>query len=309
MQAMITLADLVPSELPASQLAALRRRARHAVGFGVLDGRASAHFDDAASARYFDERYRDLRTDEPQARPTYAVRDEAGHAHFWIDDGPVYVWPHGDLSPAATAFFADVFATHALFSSIPTAIALHAAALRRNDAAFAITGLSTAGKSTTALACVAGGAQLYSDERCVTTPRGTFAYPRTVNVRQGGIDLLLASLPDGDLRDRLAAHRGADWNSARFEELFGTCRLPEPAPLRALFAIVGRDATPRSRPVEPAAMLPLAEGAAKVWARGIDRVCALLELFGGVACYELVLGTPMETARHIHERVDALGPV
>ncbi len=306
MHATITLADLVPGDLCASDRVALRRRARHAVCIGVLDARASAHFEDPSSARYFDERYRDLRKDEATARPTYAVRDDAGRVHFWSDDGPTYVWPHGALGPSATAFFADAFATHMLLSSIPSTIALHAAALRRNDAAFAITGLSTAGKSTTALACVTAGAQLYSDERCVTSPQGTIPYPRTLNVRRGGIDLLVATLPACALRDRLAAHRGSDWNSVRFDELFGASPLPEPAPLRAIFAIVGRDAAPRSRAIEPAAMLPLAEPAAKVWARGIDRVCALVALFGRVACYELVLGTPLDTARHVLARVDEL---
>jgi hypothetical protein len=306
MQAMATLADLVPSELHASQRDALRRRAAYAVCFGVLDARASAHFDDPASAGYFRERYLALTKDDPPAQPSYAVRDDAGRMHFWSGGGPAYVWPHGELSPAATAFFADAFATHELFSSLPSAIALHAAALRRNDVAFALTGRSTAGKSTTALACVSAGAQLYSDERCVTTPLGTIPYPRTLNVRRGGIDLLVQTLPACDLRDRLTAHRGSDWNSVRFDELFGACPLPEPAPLRALFAIVGRDAAPRSRAIDPAAMLPLSEPGAKVWARGIDRVCVLLALLGGIACYELVLGTPMETARHVLARVDEL---
>jgi hypothetical protein len=307
MQTTIRLADLVPSDLQASERGTLGRRARHAVCFGVLDGRASAHFDDSASARYFHERYCDLRKDEPPARPTYAVRDDAGRVHFWSEDDSAYMWPHGALSPSATAFFADAFATHALFSSIPSVIALHAAALRRNDVAFALTGLSTAGKSTTALACVAAGAQLYSDERCVTTPQGAIAYPRTLNVRRGGIELLLDSLPACALRLRLAEHRGCDWNSVPFAEIFGASPLPEPAPLRAIFAIVGRDAVPRSRAIERAAMLPLAEPGAQVWARGIERVCALLALFGRVACFELVLGTPMETAEHVLARVDELG--
>jgi hypothetical protein len=241
MQKVVTLAELVPSELAAFDRDALRRLARYAVGFGVLDTSASAHFDDPASAGYFSERYRDLRKDVSPAGPSYAVRDEAGRVHFWSGDGPAYVWPHGALSPAATAFVADAFATHGLFSSLPSAIALHAAALRRNDVAFGLTGLSTAGKSTTALACVSAGAQLYSDERCVTTPLGTIPYPRTLNVRRGGIDLLVQTLPPSDLRDRLAAHRGSDWNSVRRVSPAGAGPVA-----RAL-----RHRGPRRRPAQP----------------------------------------------------------
>ncbi len=302
----LTAADLVPQALSPAERAALRRRARHAVGFGVLDARAGAHFDDPRSALVFARRYRDLRRDGEAALRTYAVRDDAGRAHFWSGDGPAYAWPHGPLPPTATAFFADAFATHELLSSIPAGIALHAAALRWGDAAFALTGCSTAGKSTTALACVAAGAQLYSDERCITTPAGTVPYPRALSLRRGGLELLADTLPEGDLRARLARHRGADWGSAPFEEVFGSGAVPEPAPLRALFAIVGRDAVPRSRPLAPVAMLPLAGAGANVGAKGVDRVHALLELCRGVACFELVLGAPLESARHVLARVDAL---
>jgi hypothetical protein len=303
----ITVADLLPAELSLSERSALSGRARHVVSYGVHGAGVSARFDDASGARELARRYGALRRDEPAALPVYAVRDDAGRPHFWTDGGPAYQWPHGPLSGRVTAFFADAFATHALLSSLPAAVSLHAAALRWNDVAFALTGISTAGKSTTALACAAAGARLYSDERCVvTTEQGTIPFPRTINVRQGGLDLLLDTLPDCDLRRRLAPHRGGDWEGVRFDELFGAAPLPAPAPLRALFAIAGRDAEPRSRRIAPVEMLPLAEQGANVRARGIDRVCALLEFFRGVACFELVLGSPTDSARHVLARVDEL---
>jgi hypothetical protein len=309
MQDMISVADLVPAELSPAHRAALRRRARHTVSFGVHGVRVSAHFDDPAGARELARRYRDLRHDDPASLPVYAVRDDAGRSHFWRDGGEAYVWPHERLSGRVTAFFADAFATRALLSALPATLSLHAAALRRNDVAFALTGRSTAGKSTTALACVAAGAELYSDERCVTTPGGTIPYPRALNLRRGGLDLLAAALPEGALRRRLASHRGADWENVRFDELFGARPLPAPAPLRTLFAIVGWAAAPASRRIAPLAMLPLAEPGANVAARGVDRVCALLDFFRGVACFELVLGAPADSARHVLARVDELGPV
>lgn len=307
MQDMISVADLVPAELSPAQRAALRRRARHSVSFGVHGVRVSAHFDDPAGARELARRYRDLRYDEPGPLPVYAVRDEAGRTHFWRDGGAAYLWPHDRLSGRVTAFFADAFATQALLSALPATLSLHAAALRRGGAAFALTGHSTAGKSTTALACVAVGAELYSDERCVTTPAGTIPYPRALNLRRGGLELLADELPAGELRRRIAAHRGADWENVRFDELFGERPLPAPAPLRALFAIVGRADAPASRRIDPLAMLPLAEPGANAAARGVDRVCALLDFFRAVACFELVLGPPADSARHVLARVDELG--
>ena len=262
------------------------------------------HFDDALSARFFADRYRDLGSEGPAQCSTFAISDDSGRLHFWSGDGPAYRWEDGPLKPHQVAFFADAFAAHSLLSSIPGGVTLHAAGLRRGSDAFAITGLSTAGKSTTALACVVAGAQLYSDERCLTTPDGAVPFPRALNLRKGGIDLLLDALPDCELRRRLLLRRGHDWESARFGDVFGPVQLPEPAPLRALFAIVGHAAAPSSRPISAVAMLPLAERGASVAARGIDRVRALLELLQRVACFELVLGTPMDSAQHILQRVD-----
>jgi hypothetical protein len=302
----ITASELVPAELSSRARADLRRRAEHEFRFGVLDIGAGAYFDDARSAAVFAERYRALATRSGSVQPTYAVCDDAGRPHVWSGDGPAYVWPYQPLSPAAVAFFADAFATHELLSTIPFAVSLHAASLHRNGVAFALTGLSTAGKSTTALACAAAGAQLYSDERCITTPSGTIPFPRAMSVRADGKRLLLDTLPECELRRRLASHTGTDWKSAGFDELFGDQLLPQPAPLRVLFAIVGRDAVARSRRIAPAAMLALAEPAAKTWARGLDRVAALFELCRSVDCYELVLGNPVDSARHVLSVVDAV---
>jgi hypothetical protein len=92
----------------------------------------------------------------------------------------------------------------------------------------------------------------------------------------------------------------------RIAELPGAVAPPEPAPLRALFAIVGTGARPRSRRITPVAMLPLVQPGAHVPARGIDRVRRLLELLGTLACYELVLGSPYATALHLRAQLEAV---
>jgi hypothetical protein len=290
---------LVASKIGLSERNELERGARHAVQFAVLDSAAAVHFDEPDSAALFASRYRDLPAAAGPGIRTYVVRDGSGHAHFWTDGGAGYTWPHGPLGPAATAFLADAVAMHALFSAIPSAVTFHAAALHHAGTAFAITGRSTAGKSTTAVACVAAGSELYSDERCIVTPLGTLPFPRAINLRRGGIDLLVADLPAGALRSRLERHRGANWENVHFAELFDARPLPAPAPLRAIFAIGGREAEPRSRRISAVEMLPQAHFGAIAAETGIDRVRAILGALQGVACYELILGAPSASARHI----------
>jgi hypothetical protein len=106
------------------------------------------------SAALFASRYRDLGANRKADVRMYAVRDRDGNAPFWTEETAGYKWPHG---PQATAFLASAVAMHALLTAVPSAIALHAAALHHAGRAFAITGLTTAGKSTTAVACVEAG--------------------------------------------------------------------------------------------------------------------------------------------------------
>jgi hypothetical protein len=303
---MIISADgLVFSTMGDAQRSSLETRARYAVPVQVRDRSAVVHFDDPQSAAFFRSRYRDLpAVDGPEMR-AYAVCDDNGETHFWSVGGHGYTWPHGPLGAFATAFLADAVAMHALLSAIPSAIALHAAALRHQGRAFAITGHSTAGKSTTAVACVAAGCELYSDERCIITPAGTLPFPRAVNLRRGGIEVLLADLPPSPLRARLDAHRGADWNDVHFDELFDQHEHPEPTRLQALFTIGGIEAEPRSRPISAVEMLPTAQLGAITAAIGIDRASALLRALQNIACYELILGTPCATAQHVLDVVAA----
>ncbi len=300
----VSAAQLVPQPLDTDERAALKRTTRHAVAINVLGTSAHAHFDDPAAARRFAARYRALLGTLTPAVRTYAARDEAG-TRFWSDDGEAYLFPVAGLDPYGIAFLADAVTTDALFAAIPDTVAFHAAALRYQNCAFALTGLSAAGKSTTALACAAVGCGLFSDERCVVTPRGVVPYPRGINVRAGGRDLLVRELADSStLGRRLRAWGDGDWDNASFADLLGEVPLPDAAPLRAMFAIVGCAAQPSVRRITPYAMLSLAQPGAKAAARGLDRVAALLRVLGDVHCYELVLGTPLQTARALMACID-----
>lgn len=262
------------------------------------------HFDDGEAASRFASRYPDLRCSTAVGSHAYAVRQRGG-AYFWLDDGPAYRWPHGGLSASATAFLADAVATHALLRALPGAVSLHAAALRFGMHAFAITGLSTAGKSTTALACAAAGASLFSDERCIVRSGLVIPYPRAINVRAGGLQMLIDGLPESDIRRRLEPHRGKDWESVRFTSLFGDRPFPQPAPLRAIFAITGFANKTSIRAIAPSRMLPVAKSGALCGAQGLDRIARLLALLNSAACYEMELGPPFESAQAILREVNS----
>ena len=298
---MISADRLVTSGIGLAERKVLERGARHTVPIHVQDRAIAVHFDEPQSAALFASRYRDLRGHGEAEIAAYAVRDRDGDTHFWTAEGAGYRWPHGPLGPRATAFLADAVAMHALLTAVPSAVALHAAALHFDGRTFAITGHTTAGKSTTAVACVAAGCGLYSDERCIITPEGTLPFPRAINLRSGGIDVLVDDLPPSALRSRLELRRGADWDDVHFDELFEPRPLPPVAPLRAIFAITGRATEPRVRRITSVEMLPQAQFGAIAPGVGIDRARAILCVLQSVACYELVLGAPSASARRIFE--------
>lgn len=303
---MIRAEQLQADDFSEAQRALLKRRAAHAVHIGVLGCGISAYFENDGSAAQLRARYRCLSCDGGTLEAHIAC-DDRGITHF-LRDGEAYVWPYGRLSEKGTAFLADAVITDALLRAIPASVTLHAAALRYGDAAFAVTGISTAGKTTTAIACAAAGCAIYSDERCIITPAGVVAYPRTLNIRPGALELLRANLPPGDVGDRIRGYRGIQWRDASFEELSGTREHPAPARLRALFSICGYGAAPQTRRVTPIEMLNAAQIGAKSRARGMERVGALIQILSETACFELVLGTPYATALHIQRLLERLPP-
>lgn len=299
---MIVRADMLAlDDSPADARQVLRQRAAHAVRVGLLGHGITANFERATCAALLQHRYRAMSV-TAGAQQLHVAQDDRGLTHFYYDRH-AYVWPHGTIGDRATAFLADALVTSALLRAIPATVTLHAAALEHGGCAFAITGVSTAGKTTTAIACAAAGCGIYSDERCVITCAGVVPYPRAVNVRSGALELLRASLPDGPVARRLRRFPASEWNDASMPELFGGER-PHAAPLRALFSIRGRSDVPRTRRISPVDMLADARIGAVTSQVGLERVRTLLETLSGIACYELVLGSPFATALHIQRVVE-----
>lgn len=301
---MIRAEQLQADDFDEAQRGVLKRRATHGVHIGLLGCGISAYFEQEGGAAQLRARYRSFSYDGSGLQAHIAC-DDRGITHF-LGDGEAYVWPHGRLSDRGTAFLADAVITDALLRAIPASITLHAAALRYGDAAFALTGVSTAGKTTTAIACAAAGCGIYSDERCINTPAGVVPYPRALNIRPGALELLRANLPPGEVGDRIRGFRGTQWRNAPFEELFAAREQPAPARLHALFSICGYGAAPQTRRITPIEMLTAAQIGAKSRARGMERLGALIQTLSEAACFELVLGTPYATALHIQRLLEHL---
>ncbi len=298
--------DLVAVER--GQVPALRdaaSRARRSLALGIAGRSLVVHFDDDAAGACFAARYADLALSGVPlvAQHAFAFRHAAAGPLFWSQDGPAFRWPHGELDADAVAFFADAVALTEFFERHGDgAVSLHAAAVGIAGAAAALVGDTTAGKTTTALACARIGLRLYSDERCVLGRDGAVhPFPRALNVREAGRALLLRDRVTGPdpLGERLRARASGPWSDVRFGELVPDWVLPEPAPLRAVFVLAGAGERVR---LEPASRLAAVRAAAR-WARGagtgLDKVARLHELFAGAACHRLELGSPDASARAI----------
>ncbi len=293
--------------LPPLELRLLRRRGRHRVALEMAGAVGELRFSGATAAALFRRRYRHMLTARRAQMVAYAVTDETGTPFFWTGDaGPVYRWGRQALSDGEIAFLADAVAMTGFFRALDDTIALHAAALTDGYGAVAIVGASTAGKSTTAVACVRRGLQLYSDEYCAITPGGVAPFPRALNLRRSGLELLAhePTLPTG-ITAVAAARCGGDWEDAGFDELFGSLHVPEPTPLRVVCAIVGTEAAPSAARIPPAAMLRYAKPWSKMKPRGLEGVRALLAALQPTACYELRLGSPDATAQLVARLVAA----
>jgi hypothetical protein len=209
------------------------------------------------------------------------------------------------------AFLADAVTNRAFFDVTPELLSFHAAALRVGEAAAAISALSTGGKSTTAIACARRGMGLYSDERCVLRDGRVQAFPRAVNIRQGGLELLSSEdvHDDEGIGLRLRAHLNDDWISASFAELIGDRPRSAPAKLEAIFFIVARKTIPSVK------LMPLGEAIVRLLSAGLcgpkpglDRVAAAAALCRQSRAYELTIGTPDDTALLIGATMQPASP-
>jgi hypothetical protein len=284
----------------------LAPNAIHPVSFVIAGVPVEVRFDVPGAADIYRRRYRHMLSERAPAMTAYAVARGGDNAFFWAGDQPLYCWDRGLISDRIIAFFADAVATTTFLQSIDDLIALHAAAVTNGRSAAFIAGVSTAGKSTTAIACFRRGLQLYSDEFCLVRDGAVLPHPRAISVRREGLELLCADAAPASPADAwLRANRDHDRESVGFDELFGRAAWPPPHPLRVAFAAVAKDRSPSVRSIAPAQMLAHTMPSARQTQRGLDGVAALLAVLQPVTCYELTLGPPDATAELIAQILSA----
>lgn len=219
---------------------------------------------------------------------------------FWCSHEGGWQWNSGILPSDALAFLTDAALCAAVIHARPELRSIHAAALALDGAGAIIAGESTAGKTTTLLACARAGAQVFSDERALLCGGTLQPFVRTCTVRSGGRALLLRD----DRFDTLGARlRGA--SEIDLIECFGKEIIAAPVPLRAVFVLGGPGERAVAQPLEPPHALPAISRWLDMCARPVERLAEGLALLQERLCYRLTLGTPAATAAVILDAMAA----
>jgi hypothetical protein len=274
----------------------LRRRATFAVNIAVADSAIRIAFSSLAASRWFATRFVDMRVARDPSYAFYIV-DEGARTCFWSDPGEARVWPFPAAPAPVMSFLADNAAMNDFFRRGPY-LGLHAAVVRAAGGPIAILGATTAGKTTTALACAQLGLQLFSDERCILRSGMVFPFLRSPTLRAGGRRLLARDFPDdGSPFARIVHAPAVDGEvSLPASTLFAHAGPVTPEPLRAVAVIDGIGAQPSLREVDAYAVLPELAQATSAPESGLDRVARLLAELRDARCFRLRLGRPRATA-------------
>ena len=256
-------------------------------------------FTQVEAADFYRGRYRHMLSTATPERSAYAVVTEASVGYFWIHGATVYRWDRTEATPYTVAFLTDAVVNTGVFTSSPGSIAFHAGTVGDGRGVAALFGSSTAGKTTTSLACTRRGLTLYSDEYCIVTERGVVPFLRSLSIRCAATEVLANDPVPSSVDAWLASHGCCDGYDLGYDELFGEIPRLAPSPLRVAFALTARAAAVSLRPIGAHAMIEHARPWAKMEAQGLERLERLFALFESVRCYELTIGTPDATARAI----------
>lgn len=239
--------------------------------------------------------YADHRTDSKVDLCYYVQRAPGGYV-FWSTGSPAYHWRTGELPADALMFLTDACAISALVASDPELVSIHAASIESGGTAAAILGNSTAGKTTTLLACARAGLRVYSDERALL--RGNVVQPflRRCSVRPDGRRRLLADCADDALATTLR-----DRSEFSLAKVFGTGVVAAPRALNAIFMLAGYAERPNVERIPPAGVLTAMTPWLDVPGSALDRIARALQIARNARCYRLVLGSPAASAEAIRE--------
>ena len=278
----ITAAGLVCVGAPENE-AALRASAVESVRVDLAGTAVDVRFNDSEAARSYRSRYRHMLSAAIPQRVAYAVVAAPRVAFFWLEGGAIYRWDQSGVTSHVLAFLADAVVGTEIFTSSEDIVALHAATVGNGVGVAALVGSSTAGKTTTAIACARRQLSLYSDEYCVVAPGGVLPFPRSLSIRCAATEVLANEpVPSSSVDTWLRTHGCCDGYDLGYDELFGSVARPKQLPLRIAFAIVGRSDKAEARRIAPRAMLEYVGPWAKLSSQGLARLQRLLVLLQDV---------------------------
>ncbi len=300
----ITLAALESVRLSREIADLMASDACHQVCIAVGKLRVAIRCSRESHARALALRFGDLLASGPPDVSAHAVEAD-GKLYFWLTLERVFVYD-GRTNDEIFTFFADNVTMNEVLRERGY-FGLHAAVVTNGLRAAAILGTTTAGKTTTAVACVRRGLRLSSDERCIFEDGLLVPFLRALTVRRGGREALLNDPQEGSPIDALLRRfpDGAEVGT-RPSTLFGDAGVAtERRRLDLAFLIEGRAGLARAEPCDLYAVLPQLLAASVCAETDVERLARALHELRGVRCYRLTLGSPDATARLIEERLDA----
>ncbi len=295
----ITADRLQPIELSTESRRKFSLFARSSVNIDIAGLACAVKFNDEKAAAIFSRSYGDMPAVRSIKREAFCISHPDFGALFWAADGPAYQWPHERLTEQGIAFLADAFALASFLRGRRDVVSIHAAVVGSRGKVAAIVGDSHAGKTTTAIACVRYGMDIYSDERCLIANDFIIPFPRAVSVRSHGAELLVNGTTNDEIARRLRDRAFVPEKCMRYGEIFGEWIPPQPGKLHAAFLISQHGDREDLEAIPPHAMIRPAARWAQGEESGIDRIAKLLSLFEKAACYRLTLGSPDASARLI----------
>ncbi len=262
-------------------------------------------FDDTKLCSQFAARYREHVQPGGDAAIVYSCSRIGDSYYFWSSAIPTaWRWP-GSLPLQALVLLVDATAMASLVRSDQTLLSFHAAALDSPFGAVGIVGESTAGKTTTTLACARAGMSVFSDERLLVRGNTVLPFLRAFNIRPHGRALLEAD----DAADEFAAvmaqqPRELDWTDVSPYEVIPGLRRPQPAALRALFLLQGVSDRASVTELGQAQIMRVLMASADCCASSrLERAARVRALIAGVGIFGLTLGTPADSAALIRSTI------
>jgi hypothetical protein len=261
---------------------------------------------DGPASRVVDRVYGPMRCEAPRGHPlTSAIRrlaDGRLYARFGRDVLTSPRAPEAVPERAAYSASREIFARFA--ASVEGTVAFYGASIAVDSFGVMILGASTIGKTLLVLHAVHHGATFLGDETAMLLVRSAevFGMPRRPALRESAIPLL----PSDAFRAAVRRSRDVfEGEHGKFWYAIDVTPSERALPLRAVCIVRERGDAFKARLVDLDDALPLIAQRAYARPAELNQLAALRKALRHVACLEITLGTPHESAAALLREVSA----